>query len=100
MVPYKPLHHHPQARMATKVGIPTEVELAPPAYVESSFKTSFASISLHRTDRIRLLQFPPEDITAIRNVMKENWIDGIQDERTYAKSHEFKCLGNPWSGQG
>jgi hypothetical protein len=86
--------------MATKVGIPTEVELAPPAYVESSFKTSFASISLHRTDRIRLLQFPPEDITAIRNVIKENWIDGIQDERTYAKSHEFKCLGNPWSGQG
>jgi hypothetical protein len=100
MVPYKPLHHHPQAKMATKAGISAIVESAPPAYVESSFKTSFASISLHKSDRIRLLQFPPEDITAIRDVIKQNWPSGIQEERTYANSHEFKCLGNPWSGQG
>jgi hypothetical protein len=100
MVPYKPLHHHPEARMASKAGIPTQEESAPPAYVESSFKTSFASISLHKTDRIRLLQFPPENIAAIRDVIKKNWGSGIQEERTYANSHEFKCLGNPWSGQG
>lgn len=100
MVPYKPFHHHPEAGMATKAGIPTEVESDPPAYVESSFKTSFASISLHRTDRIRLLQFSPGDIAGIRDVIKQNWISGIQEERTYARSHEFKCLGNPWSGQG
>jgi hypothetical protein len=103
MVPYRPHHNHPEARMAgmaNKTGIPNEAETAPPAYVESSFRTSFASISLHKTDRIRLLQFPPEDIAAIRAIIKQNWGSGIQDERTYANSHEFKCIGNPWSGQG
>jgi hypothetical protein len=100
MVPYKPVHHYPEAIMASKAGISTQDEPAPPAYAESSFKTSFASISLHKTDRIRLLHFPPEDITAIRNVIKQNWPSGIQDERPYANSHEFKCRGNPWSGQG
>jgi len=100
MVPYQPDHYHPHARMAGKAGITPEVDLAPPAYVESSCKTSFASISLHKTDRIRLLQFPPEDIAAIRDVIKNNWRSGIQEERTYAHSYEFKCLGNPWSGKG
>ncbi len=100
MVPYKPPHYHPQAKMAGKAGIRPQVDSAPPAYVESSFKTSFASISLHKTDRIRLLQFPPGDIAAIRDVIKQNWGFGIQEERPYAHSHEFKCLGNPWSGQG
>jgi hypothetical protein len=86
--------------MSTKAAISIEAESAPPPYVESSFKTSFASISLHKTDRIRLLQFPPDDTAAIRDIIKQNWPSGIQEERTYANSHEFKCLGNPWSGQG
>jgi hypothetical protein len=86
--------------MAHKTGLPTEDDLAPPAYVESSIRTSFASVSLHKSDRIRLLQFPPEDIAAIRSIIKQNWPSGIQEERTFASSHEFKCFGNPWSGQG
>lgn len=70
-----------------------------PAYdALSSIKTSFASISLHQTDRLRLLQFPPNEIACIRNFIKQNWPKGIQEERPYAKSHEFKFPGNPWSG--
>ncbi|KAH8819135.1 hypothetical protein F5884DRAFT_3826 [Xylogone sp. PMI_703] len=68
-----------------------------PAY--SPFRTSFASISLHRSDRLRLLQFPQQDIDALRNVIKTSWHRGIQAEQQYAMSHEFKLLGNPWWGQ-
>ncbi|RFU27359.1 hypothetical protein B7463_g8987, partial [Scytalidium lignicola] len=64
------------------------------------FRTSFASISLHRSDCLRLLQFPQEDIAGLRNVIKTSWYRGIQAEQMYAMSHEFKLSGNPWSGQG
>lgn len=69
-----------------------------PPYAPS--RSSFASISLHRSDRIRLLQFPQGDITGLRNVIRNNWHRGIQAEQKYAMSHEFKLLGNPWYGQG
>jgi hypothetical protein len=71
-----------------------------PAPSYTPFQTSFASISLHRTDRIRLLQFPQSDIVAIRAVIKRSWIKGIQNEGTYSSSYEFKLFGNPWNGQG
>src|SRR5277367_7200981 len=97
MVPYKPLHHHPQVGVATKVTLSSEARLAPPAYDESAFKGIFASLTLYKNDRIRLLQFPPDDIASIRDVIKQHWPSGIQEERAAATSHEFKCLGTPWS---
>ena len=65
-----------------------------------SFQTSFASLSLHMTDKIRLLQFPSADIISIREIIQTKWPLGIQDERMYAKSHEFKLRGNPWNAHG
>lgn len=76
----------------------TPEKSAAPSY--SPFKTSFAAISLHKSDRIRLLQFPQSDIVAIRGIIKKSWPRGIQDERTYSSSYEFKLSGYPWSGQG
>ncbi len=69
-----------------------------PSY--APFRTSFASLSLHASDRIRLLQFPQSDIAQIRNVLQRSWAQGIQAEQIYATSYEFKLRGNPWYGQG
>lgn len=65
----------------------------PPSY----FTTSFASLSLHMTDRIRLLDFPQEIVDLVRNVLQRNWQRGIQQECVYYGSYEFKLYGRPWS---
>lgn len=69
-----------------------------PSY--TPFRTQFASISLHRSDRLRTINFSQTDIDAIREVIKGSWGRGIQEERKYSVSYEFKLRGNPWYGQG
>jgi hypothetical protein len=70
----------------------------PPAYSSSTFTTTFASISLHMTDKIRFLQFTPDDLALFRTIVKRAWPRGIQAERPYSVSQEFKLYGNPWRG--
>ncbi|KAM3447320.1 hypothetical protein MY3296_008847 [Beauveria thailandica] len=69
---------------------------SPPA----PFQTNFASLSLHMSDRLRLVQFPDDDVAAVRAVIRQVWREGIQAERPYSVSHEFKLRGRPWSGSG
>jgi len=76
---------------------PKYTEPLAPSY--TPFRTSFASLSLHMGDRIRMMRFPPEDVSAIRGVIQRYWGKGIQDERVYGPSYEFKLYGNPWAGQ-
>jgi hypothetical protein len=71
-----------------------------PAPLYAPFRTTFASISLHRSDRLRLIAFPQADIDALRGVIKACWRKGIQKELKYGLSYEFKLYGNPWYGQG
>lgn len=84
---------------------------APPAYDASAsdpsavpsavpFTTTFASLSLHMSDRLRLVQFPRDDIDAVRAILQRVWAAGIQAERPYSASHEFKLRGSPWTGSG
>jgi len=61
---------------------------------------TYACITLNMTDRLRLLQFPPDVINVVRDGLKGSWQRGIQDERIYAGAHEFKLRGNPWMAQG
>ncbi|KAL2060337.1 hypothetical protein VTL71DRAFT_9732 [Oculimacula yallundae] len=68
-----------------------------PAY--TPFRTAFASLSLHRSDRIRLLSFPQSEIDGIRAVIRQTYTKGLQDEQKYGGSHEFKLYGHPWYGQ-
>lgn len=84
---------------------PKTYDTPAPAYTPSTslapqtpFQTRFASLSLHMDDRLRFLRFPPEIIEQCRPVIKAAWPQGIQDERPYANSHEFKLAGYPWSG--
>lgn len=84
--PTRPQH---SSEMPQKTTVPAEPE---------PFRTTFASLSLHRTDRIRLLQFPDHIIVAIRTIIQRFSNKGIQDERILNTSHEFKLRGNPWTG--
>ncbi|KAK9371464.1 uncharacterized protein V1513DRAFT_455682 [Lipomyces chichibuensis] len=61
------------------------------------FRTTFASLSMHMTDRIRLLRFSDRDVTQILNIIRDAWPRGIQDYRDYDAAKEVKLYGNPWS---
>jgi len=74
-------------------------DIPSPLYLASSFRTAFASLSLHMTDRIRLLQFPIPIIQTVQTAIVKSWPRGIQGTRDYYGSREFKLRGNPWSGQ-
>lgn len=74
-----------------------QVPAASPSY--APFRTTFSSISLHRSDRLRLLGFSQATIAAIRNVIQHTYPKGISKEQPYGMSHEFKLHGSPWHGQ-
>lgn len=63
----------------------------------STFRTRFACVSLHMTDRIRLLRFPEADVIHIQDIVRSSWQRGIQELRLYDESNEIKLWGNPWS---
>jgi len=64
-----------------------------------AYTSRFACLSLNATDRLRLLQFSQIEINAIRNAIQLVWAKGIQQERDYYGSFEFKLRGRPWWGQ-
>jgi hypothetical protein len=75
-----------------------------PAYAASSsyqapppFQTHFASMSMHSSDDLRFLRFPPEVVDQCRNTVLSVWRGGIQKEGMYGNSLEFKLSGYPWS---
>jgi len=57
------------------------------------------SISFNMTDRIRVID-APQFINYVREAIKTTWGKGIQNERDYKGSHEFKLHGNPWWADG
>lgn len=74
----------------------------PPSYESQAalFRTTFASVSLHSTDKIRFLQFSPDEIDKLRATITYFWSRGIQSEGNYGVSYEFKLRGVPWYGSG
>ena len=87
-------------------GIFADTGIVPPSYGQnetsplvpvSTFRTSFASVSVHMRDRIRLLRFPESDIQRIQEIIRSSWPRGIQDLRPYDQSKEIKLHGNPWA---
>ncbi|KAK9245093.1 hypothetical protein V1506DRAFT_539163 [Lipomyces tetrasporus] len=60
------------------------------------FRTTFACLSMHMSDRIRLLRFPARDVAKIREIIRRGWLRGIQDTRVYDAAEEIKLYGNPW----
>ncbi|KAL3708032.1 hypothetical protein TMatcc_006015 [Talaromyces marneffei ATCC 18224] len=67
--------------------------------------TKLACLSLHMSDRIRLLNFHPlnfhpEHIRIITDVVRANAVKGVQDVRLYDQSTEIKLAGYPWISGG
>lgn len=63
-------------------------------------RTLFATLSLHTSDRIRLLDFPLEARAAVQSCIERTWPSGIQLIREYGGSWEFKLRGTPWVPSG
>jgi hypothetical protein len=80
------------------VGSPTDYD-ALSSTSSPQFHTIFASMSMHMSDRLRLLRFPSADIESVHSAINASWPRGVQDIREHYGSHEFKLKGNPWSGQ-
>lgn len=93
-----------QGRQESSAPPPSSKEgyAAPPPEKEPppAFQSNFASVSLHSSDKIRLLGLPVEQRDAVRASITRNWPQGIQREREYYGSHEFKLRGNPWYPTG
>jgi hypothetical protein len=75
----------------------TDITVQPPP---SYALHQHACLTLNRTDRIRLIRFPPAIIDVIRHAIQVSWRRGLQDEKSYAGAYEFKLASNPWMGQG
>jgi hypothetical protein len=64
-----------------------------------NFQASFASLSLHKSDTIRLINFPAESNSQITELIRRHWPRGIQDIGTYGhpRCTDVKLLGTPWN---
>ncbi|KAK6864122.1 hypothetical protein PG990_006440 [Apiospora arundinis] len=67
--------------------------LPPPAACE----TRFASVSLYRINKIRLLKFTENVKTAIRQIIASSGYTSVKAEETSPHGgHKFKMAGSPW----
>jgi hypothetical protein len=62
----------------------------------TAFRTTFACLSMHMRDRIRLLRLPPQDVAQILEIIRQAWPRGIQATRVYDEADEVKLHGAPW----
>ena len=74
----------------------TQNNLSGPDTGSSRFRTEFACLFLHNTDKIRLLNFPENDGLQIRGIIQRLWTRGIQEIKPYGQTVQIKLHGNPW----
>ncbi|KAK3313526.1 hypothetical protein B0H66DRAFT_354942 [Apodospora peruviana] len=60
----------------------------------------FASLSLHKSDSIRFLQFPEEIYTEAQSVILKVWPPGIQTSGPYGESYQYKLKKRPFGSMG
>ncbi|KAI1320121.1 hypothetical protein EDD11_002093 [Mortierella claussenii] len=87
---------------------PPPYSLLPPPYHNSTGASTVTStttvssriccISLHESDKLRLIGTPEELVAILRETILKSW-GKIQREHVYSGSYEFKVVGTPWSGQ-
>ncbi|KAH6642689.1 hypothetical protein C7974DRAFT_351536 [Boeremia exigua] len=82
-------------------GYQQQAPASAPAYgASTSHQARFASVSMHSTDDLRFLHFPPQVIDLCRNAIVTVWKSGISREGMYGSSYEFKLRGYPWAAIG
>ena len=60
------------------------------------FYSKFFSISLNKSDRIRLHRASPDLVSTFIGLMPTLWPQGIQNQSSIYNAYEFKLKGNPW----
>ncbi|KAH7054955.1 hypothetical protein BKA57DRAFT_452645 [Linnemannia elongata] len=55
------------------------------------------ALSFEWWDRLRVIEGSPENIAAIKDALQTVWTKGIQLEKDYAGSYEFKLGGSPFN---
>ncbi|KAM5433672.1 hypothetical protein McanCB56680_005752 [Microsporum canis] len=89
-------HYRPAPSMSpSEMSSPSTIARRPVPGAES--RTSFACLSMHMTDRIRLMRFPAHMVPQIIEMVRTGWPKGINAPREYGQSLEIKLNGNPWS---
>ena len=70
--------------------------------VSSQQSATHFVISLNRTDRLQMISAPEGIRQVVRQIIGQYWITrgGIQKEREYNGSWEFKLTGTPWWSTG
>lgn len=58
--------------------------------------TPVGCISLHDKDKLRVTNLPQDVMDILRSVIQCSWARGIQSEKRYSVSYEFKLRGFPW----
>jgi len=67
----------------------------PNANVDESRLAGFV-ISLSRNDRLQVIDAHPSVVDCVRNVLKQHWPHGLQNEKQNFNADEFQLYGNPW----
>jgi hypothetical protein len=73
---------------------PSSTSTTPPCPAPSTY----ATVSLHKSDVLRLLNFPPDLPTALAPIILAAWPPGLQSHNDNASDHssEFKFKGRPF----
>jgi hypothetical protein len=74
---------------------PSQDETDIPPYTPATCD-AFATLTISKSDRIRLISFPPIIVDAVQEIIQSTWPRGIQNTREYNGAHEFKLCGWPW----
>lgn len=67
---------------------------------EDNLPSSFVILSFHFSDTIRLLQFPESIYGVIAPLIRDAWPPGIQSERFYGESYDYKLKARPFNAPG
>ncbi|ORY32566.1 hypothetical protein BCR39DRAFT_522894 [Naematelia encephala] len=111
-VPHLPSSSPSASKADQATMYPHEKPRDPPSYqpppITSSFAgpsrpvaPTYAALHLAKTDRVRLIGFPPDAQRPVNDAILRAWPVGIQQQGPFdASSYEWKLSGRPWSGQG
>lgn len=58
--------------------------------------SSYATLSLHKSDTIRLLSFPDSILPAFESLVVASWPPGLESQSRLDQSYDFKFKGSPF----
>ncbi|KAF9119121.1 hypothetical protein BGW39_000556 [Mortierella sp. 14UC] len=78
-------------------GVDNTVERGVKLEIDQDTGIDMFALSFEWWDRLRVIEGSPENIAAIKDALQTVWTKGIQLEKDYAGSYEFKLGGSPFN---